>query len=81
MFDNFLNLLNKDWNIQHRRNFAGLQDIAQSSRRRCAGPLHHQRRVGDHAESDDGLRPYHSANFINVSGSVWRIKVGLSYDF
>ena len=31
MFDNFLNLLDNGWNIQRRRNFAGLQDIASVS--------------------------------------------------
>src|SRR3546814_13365460 len=26
--DNFLNFLDQDWNVQRRRNFVGLQDIA-----------------------------------------------------
>ena len=31
MFDNFLNFLDSGWNIQRRRNFAGLQDVASIS--------------------------------------------------
>ncbi len=39
-FDNFLNFLNSDWNVQHRRNFSGLQDIAQVSGVDLGGPVH-----------------------------------------
>ena len=73
MFDNFLNLLDSDWNVQRRRNFAGLQDIAQVSTVDSAG-----RYVISNVAS---LADYNADNQINVSSSVWRIKVGVSYDF
>ena len=80
MFDNFLNLLNDKWNIQRRRNFAGLQDIASVSGIDANGryiissaaPL---------VAGSDGLTDYQRDNFINVSSSVWRLKVGVSYEF
>ncbi|MXO75109.1 TonB-dependent receptor [Altererythrobacter aerius] len=72
MFDNFLNLLDSDWNVQRRRNFSGLQDIATVDRVDAQG------RYVISAVNADG---YNSDNQINVSSSVWRIKVGVSYDF
>ena len=80
MFDNFLNLLNDGWNIQRRRNFAGLQDIASVSGIDAQG-----RYIINNAAAitpgSDGLTDYQRDNFINVSSSVWRLKVGLSYEF
>ena len=80
MFDNFLNLLNDGWNIQRRRNFAGLQDIASVS-----GVDSQGRYIISSAAplipGSDGLTDYERDNFINVSSSVWRLKVGLSYEF
>jgi hypothetical protein len=79
MFDNFLNLLKSSWNIQRRRQFAGLQEIATLDT--SSG------RVGVDAQgryiisSFLGETKFNNDNFINVSGSVWRIKVGVSYDF
>ena len=73
MFDNFLNFLDKDWNIQRRRNFAGLQDVASISGVDAQG-----RYV---ISGFNGKDDYKLDNFINVSGSVWRIKVGASYKF
>lgn len=75
MFDNFLNFLDESWNIQRRRNFAGLQEIATLG---GAGVDAQGRYIingflGQAAFDDD--------NFINVSSSVWRIKVGVSYEF
>ena len=29
----------------------------------------------------DGLTPFQTDNFINTSSSVWRLKVGISYEF
>jgi hypothetical protein len=80
MFDNFLNFLNDSWNIQRRRNFAGLQDVASISGVDAQGryiisgaaPL---------TPGSDGLTDYQRDNFINVSSSVWRLKVGISYEF
>ena len=80
MFDNFLNLLDNGWNIQRRRNFAGLQDIASVSGVDAQG-----RYIISSAAplipGTDGLTDYQRDNFINVSSSVWRLKVGLSYEF
>lgn len=73
MFDNFLNFLDDDWNIQRRRNFAGLQEIATSTGVDSQGRYIITNFLGEDAFEED--------NFINVSSSVWRIKVGISYEF
>jgi hypothetical protein len=73
--DNFLNLLDKSWNIQRRRQFAGLQDVASLA----SNPVDAQGRyiiTGFNGEAD-----FKADNFINVSSSVWRLKVGVSYEF
>ncbi len=71
--DNFLNLLDSDWNVQHRRNFAGLQDVATSSGVDSQGRYIITGFNGAQSIADD--------NGINISSSVWRLKVGISYDF
>jgi hypothetical protein len=84
MFDNFLNFLDSGWNIQRRRNFAGLQDVASISGVDPQGryiitgaaPV-----IPDAAGPNAGTSRFERDNFINVSGSVWRIKVGISYEF
>jgi len=81
MFDNFLNFFNKDWNVQHRRNFVGLQDIAASSGVDSQGRYIITGAAGTVPSPVTGLTPYQAAEFINVTGSVWRIKVGINYDF
>ncbi|MFL6830412.1 MAG: hypothetical protein ACJ8D5_07320, partial [Sphingomicrobium sp.] len=73
--DNFLNLLNHGWNIQRRRQFAGLQDVAGVA----STPVDAQGRYV--FTSFNGVADFKSDNFINVSSSVWRLKVGVSYDF
>ena len=73
MFDNFLNFLDNDWNVQRRRQFAGLQDIASISGVDSSGRYII---TGFNGEAD-----FKADNFINVSSSVWRIKVGASYKF
>jgi len=73
MFDNFLNFLDKDWNVQRRRNFAGLQEIANTTGVDAQGRYIITGFRGEAAFNND--------NFINVSTSVWRIKVGVSYEF
>ena len=75
MFDNFLNFLDSSWNVQRRRNFAGLQDVASLS---AAGVDSQGRYV---FTGFNGVADYDADNFNNVSSSVWRIKVGLSYKF
>ena len=80
MFDNFLNFLDESWNVQRRRNFAGLQDIATVS-----GIDNQGRYIINGADQlipgADGITGYERDNFINDSSSVWRIKVGIGYEF
>jgi hypothetical protein len=70
--DNFLNLLDGSWNVQKRRNFAGLQDVATVSGIDSAGRYIVVPFTGASFAAD---------NQINFSSSVWRAKVGISYDF
>ena len=80
MVDNFLNLLDSDWNVHRRRNFSGLQDVASLG---STGPGN----TGVDAQGRyiisgfNGLESIENDNQINVSSSVWRLKVGISYDF
>ena len=83
MFDNFLNFVDDSWNIQRRRNFAGLQEVATlyrgpTGRNPSAGIDEQGRYVIDGFLGEDA---FEDDNFINVSSSVWRVKVGVSYDF
>lgn len=71
--DNFLNFLDKDWNVQHRRNFAGLQDIASVSGVDAQG-----RYIFTGFNGVDSIA---ADNGINTSSSVWRLKIGVSYEF
>lgn len=73
VFDNFLNFIDDQWNLQRRRNFAGLQDVATISGVDAQG-----RYI---ITGFNGAQAINNDNFINVSSSVWRIKVGVSYDF
>jgi hypothetical protein len=73
--DNFLNLLDSDWNVQRRRNFFGVQDIAQ-----LASPGYDAQ--GRYVISGfSGASSIADDNTINFSSSVWRAKIGISYDF
>jgi outer membrane receptor for ferrienterochelin and colicin len=74
-FDNFLNFLDQDWNVQNRRNFAGLQDVAGLS---AAGVDSQGRYI---INSFIGEESFDTDNGINVTSSVWRLKVGVSYEF
>ena len=70
-FDNFLNFLNDEWNVQRRRNFAGLQDVAST---------------GVDAQGRYVITAFNGGTFdddnqINTSSSVWRLKVGIGYRF
>ena len=87
-FDNFLNLLNDEWNVHRRRNFSGLQDIATAGRGAVnAGggnipapavpAVDAQGRYVISAFNPDIV----ADNQINVSSSVWRLKIGISYQF
>ena len=77
-------LIDSDWNIQRRRNFAGLQDVASLASGN-AGVDAQGRYVitgfNGPANVNGVLVPdFENDNFINVSSSVWRIKVGVSYE-
>lgn len=72
MFDNFLNFLDKDWNVSRRRQFAGFQDMAGLDGIDSQG-----RYIID--SFNDGA--FEADNEIKTSASVWRIKLGVSYDF
>lgn len=71
--DNFLNFLDSDWNAQKRRNFAGLQDVAQVSGVDAQG-----RYIFTGFNGVDNIA---GDNQVNISSSVWRLKVGVSYEF
>ena len=73
--DNFLNFLDQDWNAQRRRNFSGLQDIATLG---GAGFDSQGRYI---ISGFNGVPDYNADNQINFSSSVWRLKVGVSYEF
>lgn len=73
--DNFLNFLDQDWNVQRRRNFAGLQDIATLG---GAGFDSQGRYI---ISGFNGVDAFDDDNQINVSSSVWRLKIGVSYEF
>ncbi|MGX7951552.1 TonB-dependent receptor domain-containing protein [Tsuneonella sp. HG249] len=74
--DNFLNFLDSGWNIQRRRNFEGFQDVASVSGFDSQG-----RYIFVASPAGQGFTTFNNDNQVNVSSSVWRLKVGLSYDF
>lgn len=77
MFDNFLNFLDKDWNVHRRRNFSGLQDLVSLSGIDAQGRyIFSALPAGTTLDAD-----YDADNQINVTSSVWRIKMGVSYKF
>ncbi len=78
--DNFLNMLDSGWNIQRRRDFAGRQDIANTTGVDAQGRYIITAFTANNLNAE-GVRDFDADNFINVSSSVWRIKVGISYDF
>ncbi len=71
--DNFLNFLDSSWNVQRRRDFSGRQDILNITGVDAQGRYIISGFAGQDAiDSDNG---------VNVSSSVWRLKVGVSYAF
>lgn len=78
--DNFLNMLDSSWNVQTRRNFAGLQDVATVSGADAQGRYIFTSAAALRPDAD-GRSSFENDNFVNVSSSAWRIKVGVSYDF
>ena len=78
--DNFLNMLDSSWNVQTRRNFAGLQDVASISGVDAQGRYIITSAAAITPDAT-GRSSFDDDNFVNVSSSAWRIKVGVSYDF
>jgi hypothetical protein len=91
--DNFLNFLDSSWNIQRRRNFSGLQDVVgltgsgfDSAGRYIIGPLGGAcpSAAAEAAPNrtcftiDENFR---ADNLVNQSSSIWRLKIGVSYEF
>jgi len=92
MFDNFLNFLNSDWNVQRRRNFYGVQDIASLGTTTVGGVVANVDAQGRYiingftggTYANGALTPTSSFitdNQINMSSSLWRFKIGVSYEF
>jgi hypothetical protein len=82
--DNFLNLVDSGSNLQHRRDFGGRQDIATSTGVDAQGRYIISSAAAITAATsgpNTGLNSFQTDNFINVSSSVWRLKVGVSYAF
>ncbi|WP_156839925.1 TonB-dependent receptor [Novosphingobium aquimarinum] len=71
--DNFLNFLDSGWNVQRRRDFSGLQNVASTTGVDSAG-----RYIITGFRGADAIA---ADNQINFSSSVWRLKLGVSYDF
>ena len=85
MFDNFLNFLDGDWNVHRRRQFAGLQSVASLASGNggvdSAGRYVITGFNGPTMIDGVSVPDFEADNQINVSTSVWRLKVGVSYDF
>jgi outer membrane receptor protein involved in Fe transport len=82
MIDNFLNLLNNSWNVQRRRNFAGLQDVARLGTATVNGvAFNGVDAQGRYIISEFTGNTFEAENEIRPSQSLWRMKVGVSYRF
>ncbi len=86
MFDNFLNFLNENWNVQHRRNFSGLQEVSGLSGVDAQGryiitPLSGGCSTPTQTNCTTPASNFASDNTINFTSSVWRVKVGIGYRF
>jgi outer membrane receptor for ferrienterochelin and colicin len=75
--DNFLNFLKDSWNIQRRiGNFFGVEDVATLG----TGGVDAQGRYIINSFTVPGANVNNDV-LLNVSSSVWRLKVGISYRF
>lgn len=81
MFDNFLNFLDDNWNVQRRRNFYGVQDIASLGSVTTGGVTSNVDPQGRYIINGFTGNTFDADNQINVSSSVWRLKFGVSYQF
>ncbi|WP_343521446.1 TonB-dependent receptor, partial [Sphingomonas sp.] len=81
MFDNFLNFIDPNWNVQRRRNFYGVQDIASLGTTSVGGVTSNVDAQGRYIINGFTGGSFDADNQINVSSSVWRFKIGVSYEF
>ncbi|MEO6113361.1 MAG: TonB-dependent receptor [Sphingomicrobium sp.] len=81
MVDNFLNLLNKNWNLHHRRDFGARQPVADISGVDAQGRYIISGVAPLTPSATTGISRYDRDNGINVTSSVWRVKLGISYEF
>ncbi|HEY6814479.1 MAG TPA: TonB-dependent receptor [Croceibacterium sp.] len=81
MFDNFLNFLDSDWNVQRRRQFAGLQDVASLASGNNGVDSQGRYVITGFNAPVNGVPDFENDNFVNMSSSLWRLKIGISYAF
>ncbi|WP_133365550.1 TonB-dependent receptor [Qipengyuania sediminis] len=86
MVDNFLNLLDSSWNLQRRRDFAGRQELigvsgVDAQGRYIITPLPGGCTAAGQTNCVTPASNFAADNGVNVSSSVWRLKVGVSYEF
>lgn len=86
MVDNFLNLLDSGWNVQRRRDFSGRQELigisgVDSQGRYIITPLPGGCSTSTATNCVTPASNFAADNGVNVSSSVWRLKVGVSYAF
>ncbi|MBX7458299.1 TonB-dependent receptor [Qipengyuania sp. 1NDH17] len=73
MIDNFLNMLDGDWNVLRSRQYAGQQGVADID-----GIDDQGRYI---ISGFNGVEEFEADNQLYTPASVWRIKVGVSYKF
>jgi hypothetical protein len=71
MVDNFLNLLDSEWNIFRRRSTQGFQDVARAT----------VNAQGRYVINEFTGGTFDDDNVIRTSASLWRLKLGVSYRF
>lgn len=71
LFDNFLNFVNKDWNVLRKRDFSALVNVVGTP----TNPVDAQGRYIINSFAPD------DRNDITTSASLWRLKFGVSYKF
>jgi outer membrane receptor for ferrienterochelin and colicin len=71
LFDNFLNFVDKDWNVLRKRDFSALVNVVGTP----SNPVDAQGRYIINSFAPD------DRNDITTSASLWRLKFGVSYQF
>jgi hypothetical protein len=73
-------MLNSNWNIQRRRDFGGMQRVADTTGVDAQG-RYIISGAAPITPNASGVRTFDTDEFVNTTGSVWQIKMGISYDF